>query len=202
MKRFLAFACTVSLLAPGCLGQSNPNPRTATKGKTADAKKAPASPSTPEAPSTPTPAAAPTAVAPAAPAAPVAPPTPAAPTAPPAAPDAQAPAAGDLGQARVDPGWFRKTMFGDQGSVIDTKRTEADDQGRFSSLIRFELSEMDVNGCADHLAGMVKEDVPALERKPQDGRVQLEGNGDGYSVTFVCGEAQGKTIAYVSYRWT
>jgi hypothetical protein len=108
-----------------------------------------------------------------------------------------------LGAHLVDPSWFRKTMFGDAAKVLDTKRTQADEQGRFSSLIRFELTDMKPESCADHLQGLVKDEVPNLERKttPQ-GRVQLTGNTDRYKLTFQCGEAQGKTIAYVSYQWT
>lgn len=190
--RSFAFVCTVSLLAPACLGKAEPRPKaqakTTAKGSTPGAQDAAKTPTpTPD----PTPAGAPTpAVAPT--------PTPA----PTPAPAAEKAAAGDLGQQRVDPRWFRKTLFGDEGSVLDTKRTQADEQGRFSSLIRFELAEMDVAACADHLTAAVKDDIPALDRTGQDGRVQLKGEGKGYSVTFMCGEANGKTIAYVSYTWS
>ncbi len=119
--------------------------------------------------------------------------------APPAAPSG--PKA--LGAHLADPGWFRKTIFGDEGKVLDTKRSEADDQGRFSSLIRFELTDKTVDACADHLEQLVKKDVPNVERKTQpDGRVQLAGSTDKYKLTFLCGDAKGKTIAYVSYQWT
>lgn len=126
-------------------------------------------------------------------------PAPADAKAPPAAPpDPKA-----LGAHQADPSWFRKTIFGDEGKVLDTKRSEADDQGRFSSLIRFELTEKTVEACADHLEGLVKKDVPNIERKTQpDGRVQLSGSTDKYKLTFLCGDAKGKTIAYVSYQWT
>jgi hypothetical protein len=108
-----------------------------------------------------------------------------------------------LGAHLVDPRWFRKTMFGDTAKVLDTKRSQADDQGRFSSLIRFEIPEMTLEGCADHLQALVKDDVPEVTRETKpDGRVQLSGSTDRYKLTFICGEAQGKTIAYVSYQWT
>lgn len=109
----------------------------------------------------------------------------------------------DLGAQRVDPRWFRKTLFGDESQVIDTKRSQADDQGRFSSLIRFELPDMTPEACADHLAEAVAKDIPAVERTAEaNGRIQLKGSTDRYSITFICGQAEGKTIAYVSYQWT
>lgn len=108
-----------------------------------------------------------------------------------------------LGAHLADPRWFRKTIFGNDAKVLDTKRSKADDQGRFSSLIRFELPNMNPEACADHLQGVVKEDLPAVERETQpDGRVQLSGSNERYKITFICGEAEGKTVAYVSYQWT
>jgi len=108
-----------------------------------------------------------------------------------------------LGAHLVDPRWFRKTMFGDTAKVLDTKRSQADEQGRFSSLIRFEVPDMTPEGCADHLQALVKDDVPEVKRETNpDGRVQLSGNTDRYKLTFICGQTQGKTIAYVSYQWT
>jgi hypothetical protein len=107
-----------------------------------------------------------------------------------------------LGAHFVDPRWFRKTMFGDTAKVLDTKRSQADDQGRFSSLIRFEVPDMKPEGCADHLQALVKDDVPEVKREiTPDGRVQLSGSTDRYKLTFMCGETEGKTIAYVSYQW-
>jgi hypothetical protein len=108
-----------------------------------------------------------------------------------------------LGAHLVDPHWFRKTLFGEAGTVLDTKRSKADEQGRFSSLIRFELPTMSLDACADHLQGAVKEDVPAVTReiKP-DGRIQLSGKTERYEITFLCGQHEGKTIAFVSYQWT
>jgi len=108
-----------------------------------------------------------------------------------------------LGQHLADPGWFRKTMFGDGAKVLDTKRSEADDQGRFSSLIRFELSDTTVEACADHLQEAVASEVTNVQRKAEpNGRIQLSGSTAKYEITFVCGESGGKTIAYVSYQWT
>lgn len=108
-----------------------------------------------------------------------------------------------LGAHLVDPRWFRKTMFGEQGKVLDTKRSQADAEGRFSSLIRFEIADMKPEGCADHLQGLVKDEIPEVTREAKpDGRIQLSGNTDRYKITFICGESEGKTIAYVSYQWT
>lgn len=120
---------------------------------------------------------------------------------------AQAPPATDpakaLGAHLADPRWYRKTMFGDKGKVLDTKRSQADDQGRFSSLIRFELVDMTPEACADHLQKLVADEVSNVERTVQpDGRVQLVGSTDRYKLTFLCGQTEGKTIAYVSYQWT
>ena len=109
----------------------------------------------------------------------------------------------NLGAHLADPRWFRKTMFGDEGKAIDTKRSQADEQGRFSSLIRFELPTMTPEACADHLQKKVADEVSNVERKAQpDGRIQLDGSTDRYKITFICGQAEGKTIAYVSYQWT
>lgn len=108
-----------------------------------------------------------------------------------------------LGAHLVDPGWYRKTLFGDEAKVLDTKRSQADDQGRFSSLIRFEVPNMTLEGCADHLAAAVKSEVPEVKRETKpDGRVYLSGATDRYEITFVCGQNEGKTIAFVSYQWT
>ena len=108
-----------------------------------------------------------------------------------------------LGAHLVDPRWFRKTMFGDKGKVLDTKRSQADAEGRFSSLIRFELADMKPEGCADHLQGLVKDEISEVKREPKpDGRIQLSGDAERYKITFICGESEGKTIAYVSYQWT
>lgn len=108
-----------------------------------------------------------------------------------------------LGGHMVDPRWFRKTMFGEAGKVLDTKRSQADAEGKFSSLIRFELTDMKPEGCADHLETLVKDEIPAVKREPKpDGRIQLSGNNERYKITFICGEAEGKTIAYVSFQWT
>lgn len=195
-QRF-AWLCTVSLLVavPACQGKGTaPTPAkgAAPAGAAAAAKPTPAAaPQAGPAPRAASPAVPPTPVAAA--------PTPA-PSKDPAAGEGTAPK--DLGLALADPRWFRMTMFGDKGKTLDTKRSEADEQGRFTSMIRFELTDMDVAGCADHLEKTVKEDISSLERKDTDGRIQLDGKNDRFSVTFVCGEAKGKTIAYVSYAWT
>jgi hypothetical protein len=107
-----------------------------------------------------------------------------------------------LGAHLVDPGWYRKTLFGDTAKVLDTKRSQADDQGRFSSLIRFEVPDMTLEGCADHLQAAVKSEVAEVKRESKpDGRVYLSGATDRYEITFVCGQSEGKTIAFVSYHW-
>ncbi|MCA9704933.1 MAG: hypothetical protein KDK70_03675, partial [Myxococcales bacterium] len=130
------------------------------------------------------------------PAEPAAPPEPAAPSDATPAPDA-------LGAHLADPLWFRKTMFGDKGKVLDTKRSTADEQGRFSSLLRFELADTTVEQCAEQIQGLVGSEITSLQREAKpNGRVQLKGNTERYEATFVCGSAEGKTIAYVSYSWT
>ena len=199
MKRSLVLACSVSMLASACLGNADPNRHANAQGKTAANAPAKPQPGPPPAAAVAPPvadaAAPPTPVEAAAP--PTPPPSPAVPSTPAADGGPK-----DLGAQRVDPRWFRKTIFGDEGKVLDTKRTEADAQGRFSSLIRFELEEMDVAACADHLEKLVADDIASVERKTQEGRIQLEGKADDFTITFVCGEANGKTIAYVSYTWS
>ncbi len=182
-------ACSVSMLALGsaCQGKGTGPQPVATKP--ANAGQAQATPT-----ASPTPVAKPTAT-----------PTPT-PTPTPAPTAAGTPPPTDgkaLGRQFADPRWYRKTMFGDKGKAIDTKRSEADDQGRFSSLIRFELTDTTVQACADQLVEAIKDDITNAKRdaKP-DGRVQISGSNDRYTVTFMCGEASGKTIAYVSYAWT
>ncbi len=193
--RFLAVVCSVSMLAAlgACQGKGKGNADPAANAVT----KAPATPAADaKAPSGPVadgdPPKAP-------PVADGGPPTPdAKPPAPPSPADSKS-----LGAQFTDPGWFRKTMFGDKGKALDTKRSEADEQGRFSSFIRFELDGLDVGGCADHLEGLLKEAVPNLTREPlAEDRIQLKGNNERYRVTFQCGANKGKSIAYVSYEWT
>lgn len=191
------------MLVPSIACQStNPARTNAARAKAAAAKPGDAKTvaGTPQGtqPSEPSVAAAPTAPTP--PTVAEAPPTPTPPAAPPTA--GAAAVADPLGQHMTDPLWFRKTIFADKGTVLDTKRSEADDQGRFSSLMRFELDGMQVEGCADHLTELVSADVPDIERTSKDGRIQLTGNTRDYTITFMCGEAKGKTIAYVSYAWT
>lgn len=186
MKRSVLtpLVCSLSMAAAlaACQGKTAPTQQaTANKGTEAKAK---------------TPADGPAAGAPAAKA-------PADAKAPPAAPPVAPTEPSALGANRADPGWFRKTMFGDKGKAIDTKRSQADDQGRFSSMIRFEVTDMTLEDCAKHLEGAIGKSITNLERKDlPNGRIQLKGSTDRYTATFMCGTAEGKTIAYVSYAWT
>lgn len=115
----------------------------------------------------------------------------------------EAKAPGDLGQRFRDPPWFRKTML-DGAEVLDTARSEADDQGRFKSHILFGLPEgTTVEDCAKRVTEKVKADVPNLEQKVQDdGRINVSGSTDRYKVSMICGEGKGVMRAYVGYQWT
>ncbi|MEM7157148.1 MAG: hypothetical protein AAF799_30125 [Myxococcota bacterium] len=193
-----ALLCSVPLLAAalGCPSQPTSAKPVPTKAKApANKDAAAAGPK----------AVAPPAAAPAAPAAPAAAPTPApAPAAAPEAASTPQPSTDDnpaLGRQFMDPRWFRKTMFGDKGKALDTKRSEADEAGRFSSMIRFELTDTTVEQCADELTKQVQGDIPTIERTEKDGRITMRGDNGEFEITFMCGEAGGKSIAYVSYKW-
>lgn len=108
-----------------------------------------------------------------------------------------------LGQRFRDPPWFRPNMFGDKGTKVDFARSEANDAGLFKSHMIFELSE---GLTKDDCSKMVTEKLASAvtltaEEKPND-RIQLGGSTDRYDVTAMCGEADGKMRAYVSYEWT
>ena len=109
----------------------------------------------------------------------------------------------DLGERFRDPPWFRKTML-EGSTVVDTSRSEADEQGRFKSHILFAMPEgTTTEQCADQVTEKVKDAVANLERKVQDdGRINISGSTDRYRVSIVCGEAKGVMRAYVGYEWT
>lgn len=110
----------------------------------------------------------------------------------------------DLGQRFRDPPWFRKTMF-EGATAVDTARSELDEQGLFKSHILFELPEgTTAEQCVEQVLAKVSPTVPNLERgEPQaDGRLTVQGSTDRYKVMAICGEAKGKTMAYVAYEWT
>lgn len=109
-----------------------------------------------------------------------------------------------LGRRFLDPPWFRKTIFED-AKAVDVKRTEADDQGRFSSQLLIDLADGTTSEqCAAHLEERVRPHVANLARAEAkgDGRIRLDGSTDRYTVTFVCGDAKGVMKAYVAYAWT
>lgn len=123
-----------------------------------------------------------------------------APTAP-----TQAPSANDadpLGKRFMDPPWFRKDLI-EGAKSAKTSRSEADSNGFFSSQILFELPEgATAESCADTLAKEVGTTVPGLERETKpDGRIEIKGETDRYTVTLLCGEVEGTVKAYVGYRW-
>lgn len=119
-------------------------------------------------------------------------------------PDAASPAAIDRGNRFRDPPWYRQTIFStEQGTLATESRSEADELGRFKSHMVFELTDMTVEQCADHLDAAMKASVTNLERAQKPGnRLEVIGSTDRYNVTFICGEAKGKMRAYVAYEWT
>lgn len=112
-------------------------------------------------------------------------------------------AADPLGQRFIDPPWFRRDMLPD-AKAIKVSRSEANDQGLFSSQILLELPEgTTAEQCADRLTEKVSTTVPNLERKVQsDGRIMIAGSTDRYRVTLMCGDAKGVMRAFVSFEWT
>jgi hypothetical protein len=109
----------------------------------------------------------------------------------------------DLGRRFADPPWFRKTML--EGAKVEkATRSKADEQGRFSSQILFELPEgTTVEACADAVTQKVAPSVKNLARKTEaDGRITITGSTDRYKVTLICGETQSAMRAYVGFTWT
>lgn len=101
---------------------------------------------------------------------------------------------------RPDPAWFSASLL--EGNVMQKSRSQADANGFFSSQILIETSG-DVDGCANALTEKIKGHVPALKRDTgADGRITVSGTTDEYEVTLVCGKADDKVRAYISYRWT
>lgn len=120
-----------------------------------------------------------------------------------AAPDAEPAADPGLGARFIDPSWFRKELF-PEATKVDFNRTKADAQGLFTSNMRFFLpAGQTAEGCAKHLQDKVGADVANLESKQlEDGRFELKGSTDRYTVTMQCGAPKGELIAFVSYHWT
>lgn len=101
-----------------------------------------------------------------------------------------------------DPPWFSPAIF-PKGTVTKKGRSPADDQGRFTAQIVFQLPDgATIADCTDPLARAVEGHVTAIDREEKDGRVTLRGPAGDYEVLFICGEAKGKMTAFVSYRWT
>lgn len=116
-------------------------------------------------------------------------------------PGASAAADDPLGKRFIDPPWFRKTML-EGAKAVDVSRSEADDNGFFSSQILFELPQgTTAEQCADQLVDKVKDSVSDLERAPEGDRIKITGHSDRYRITFMCGEAKGVMRAYVSFEW-
>lgn len=100
-----------------------------------------------------------------------------------------------------DPPWFSPAIF-PKATVTKKGRSPADDQGRFTSQILFQLPDgATIADCTDPLARAVEGVVANLAREEKDGRVTLRGETVDYDVIFICGEAKGKMTAFVSYRW-
>jgi hypothetical protein len=116
---------------------------------------------------------------------------------------AVAPAAVDLGQDRRDPPWFRPDAIAGT-TVFRSSRTEADEQGRFSSQLILDFpAGTTVDACADQLRELVQPHVPDLAPTVSaDGRVTLRGKTPAYGVTLLCGAVSDKVRAYVGYAWT
>lgn len=112
-------------------------------------------------------------------------------------------AAPDLGQRFRDPAWFRKELFADATNV-ELHRTKADEKGMFSSNLRFFLpAGQTPEGCAKFLQEKVGAEVKNLESKQlEDGRFELKGSTERYTVTMQCGAPKGELIAFVAYQWT
>lgn len=112
-------------------------------------------------------------------------------------------AAGDdpLGSRFKDPSWYREDII-PHTAVIQNGRSEARENGTFSSAMVLELEEgMTPEKCTDHLKGRV-EDIAFEETETgQDGRLTTRGETDRFRVTLVCGNAKGKPTAYVGYEW-
>jgi hypothetical protein len=102
-----------------------------------------------------------------------------------------------------DPAWFRKQLF-PEATKVDLNRTKADAQGLFTSNMRFFLpAGQTPEGCAKFLQEKVGAEVKNLESKQlEDGRYELKGSTDRYTVTMQCGAPKGELIAFVSYHWT
>jgi hypothetical protein len=101
-----------------------------------------------------------------------------------------------------DPPWFSPAIF-PKATVTKKGRSPADDQGRFTSQILFQLPDgATIADCTDPLARAVEGVVTELGREEKDGRVTLRGPAGDYEVLFICGEAKGKMTAFVSYHWT
>jgi len=130
-----------------------------------------------------------------------APATPASPAVPAASPAAAAGAGPDaVAAAYVDPPWFRADAL--PGKLLKQGRSEADAQGRFSSLLLIELDEgATVEGCVEQAKALVKDAVPELERTDATDRVQLTGTAERYRVSFVCGAANGRVRASLNLQW-
>lgn len=118
-------------------------------------------------------------------------------------PDPPPVAAPDLGARFLDPPWFRKQLFPD-ATKVDFNRTKADANGFFTSNMRFFLpAGQTPEQCAKFLQEKIGAEVKNLEsKKLDDGRYEIKGSTERYTVTMQCGAPKGELIAFVSYHWT
>jgi hypothetical protein len=119
-----------------------------------------------------------------------------------AQPEAQETADPDpLGQRFMDPPWYRTSLL-EGAEVVTSSRSEADEDGFFSSHILFALPEgTSREACADQVSAGVEPHVPGLERTIEGDRIKITGSTDRYRVILICGETKGVMRAYVSMEW-
>ena len=112
-----------------------------------------------------------------------------------------APGDDPLGSRFKDPSWYREDII-PHTNVIQNGRSEAREDGTFSSAMVLELEEgMTPEKCTDHLKGRVDDVAFEDTETGEDGRLTTRGETDAFRVTLVCGNAKGKPTAYVGYEW-
>lgn len=100
-----------------------------------------------------------------------------------------------------DPAWFKPDIF-PGATVTSSGRTQKDEQGLYSTQMLLALPAGTTrDACVDALSNAASPAVPNLAQTDKDGRINLTGGNDDYSVTMLCGEGKGKMSAYLSYRW-
>jgi len=110
-----------------------------------------------------------------------------------------------LGLRFRDPPWFRRDLFDtSEAIVVDFARSDRDANGLFKSHLLFEfLGPVTLDACAGLTRAKLAADVGTLqEEKQDDKRIRLTGSTARYRVAVICGDANGKTRAYLGYEWT